>query len=280
MLEEVRVGEEELAVADFERFLALIYKVSGIRIPNSKKVMIANRVRRRLRATGIPTFADYYTHLVGATAATEMPAFIDAITTNETYFYRDAQHFEWFGGTFLAEAARASRPRGQPIRVWSAACSTGEEPYTLALEILANRPALAGREISILGTDLSGAAIEAARLADYDERAVHLVPADRRKLGLDHDADRRRWTVRPEVRSLVSWKIHNLLKPVGQGPFDCVFIKNVLIYFDAESKQAVVRHLLASLAPGGYLVVGPTEGIFGMLGALDKRRTFLYQNKA
>ena len=272
--------EEELAVPDFERFLALIYRISGIRIPASKRVMIANRLRRRLRATGIPTFSQYYAQLVAPSGLAEMPAFIDAITTNETYFYRDAHHYTWVGGTFLAEAARSIRSRGQPIRIWSAACATGEEPYSIALEVAANRPSLAGREISILGTDLSTAAVEAARLGDYDDRAVHLVPADRRKSAFDHDEARRRWSVRPEIRSMVAWKVHNLLKPVGQGPFDCIFIKNVLIYFDAESKQAVVRHLLASLAAGGYLVVGPTEGIFGMLGSLVKHKTWLYQNPA
>jgi chemotaxis protein methyltransferase CheR len=274
------VADEELTDPEFERFLALIYKVAGIRIPTSKKVMVTNRLRRRLRATGIATFAAYYSRLATPNGTAEMPAFLDAITTNETYFYRDMHHYEWFGGTFLPDFARSGRPREKPLRIWSAACATGEEPYSIALKVAAKRPILSGRGVSILGTDLSGAALEAARAGSYDDRAVHLIPVDERNRSFDHDPIRRRWTLKPEVRALVTWRLHNLLRPIGVEPFDCIFIKNVLIYFDAESKQTVVRHLLASLARGGYLVVGPTEGIFGMLGSLTKHKTWLYQNPA
>jgi chemotaxis protein methyltransferase CheR len=274
------VADEELTDLEFERFRALIYKLAGIKIPATKKVLVSNRLRRRLRATGIVSFAAYYAQLVAPQGAAEMPAFLDAITTNETYFYRDIHHFEWLDKVFLPEFARTTLPRNRPVRIWSAACATGEEAYSIALKVIANRPVLAGREVTILGTDLSGAALEAARLGQYDDRAVHLVPEAERKLAFDLDPVKRRWTVKPEVRSLVSWKSHNLLKPIGQEPFDCIFIKNVLIYFDAESKQVVVRNLLASLAKGGYLVVGPTEGIYGMLGSLTKQKTWLYQNPA
>ena len=274
------MADEELTEAEFERFRTLIYKVAGINIPASKKLMVGNRLRRRLRATGIGSFADYHARLVapGSGASAEMPAFLDAITTNETYFYRDLHHYEWLGTTFLPEFAAATRPRNRPLRIWSAACSTGEEPYSIALKVAANRPALAGREVTILGTDLSAAALDSARLAVYDDRAVHLVPTDEKKRAFDHDPVKKRWTLKPEVRSLASFKTHNLLKPPADGPFDCVLIKNVLIYFDTDSKQTVVRNLLASLGKGGFLVVGPTEGIYGMLGVLTKHKTWLYQN--
>jgi chemotaxis protein methyltransferase CheR len=279
-MEEACVADEELTDPEFGRFRALIYKVAGIQIPASKKVMVSNRLRRRLRATGIPTFSAYYARLTSADGAAEMPAFLDAITTNETYFYRDIHHYEWLGSTFLPEFARSSRPRNRPLRIWSAACATGEEAYSIALKVAANRPVLAGREVTILGTDLSGAAIEAAKAGSYDDRAVHLVPIEERKQAFDLDPIRPRWTLKPEVRSLVTWKLHNLLRPIGVEPFDCVFIKNVLIYFDAESKQKVVQNLIAALAKGGYLVVGPTEGIFSMLGSLTKHKTWLYQKPA
>ncbi|WZP00220.1 protein-glutamate O-methyltransferase CheR [Isosphaeraceae bacterium EP7] len=270
----------ELTGPEFERFLALIYKVAGIRIPASKKVMVSNRLRRRLRATGIGSFESYYIHLTSLAGASEMPAFLDAITTNETYFYRDIQHYEWFGGTFLPGLATQGRPRDKPLRVWSAACATGEEPYSLALKVFANRLAMGGRKLTILGTDISGAALATARLASYDARAVRLIGAEERKKAFDHDAAQQRWTLKPEVRDLVTWKLHNLLRPIAQEPFDCIFIKNVLIYFDDESKRVVVRRLLDALARGGYLVVGPTEGIFTMLGELTKHKTWLYQKPA
>ena len=270
----------ELTEEEFAKFRALIYRVAGISIPTTKRVMISNRLRRRLRATGIATFGAYYNHLTAANLGNgEMPLFLDEITTNETYFFRDPQHYQWLGETFLPEIAAQARLHKRPksLRVWSAACATGEEPYSIALKVLGQKPPLAGWKINILGTDLSGAALATARAGSYDARAVHLVsPADK-ALYFDHDPAAQRWVIKPEARALTSWKCHNLLKPPPEEAFDCIFIKNVLIYFDLESKQEVVRHLLGAMARGGYLVVGPTEGIYNMLGSLIKHKTWLYQ---
>jgi chemotaxis protein methyltransferase CheR len=178
----------------------------------------------------------------------------------------------------LAEAAARRRPRS--LRIWSAACSTGEEPYSIAIRLADRRAELAGWRLGVLGTDLSGAALQAARAAVYEERALHLVDPATRARRFDEDASGRRWTLKPDVRSLVEFRSHNLLKPLGGEPFDCVFLKNVLIYFDAKSKQTVVDGVLGSMARGGYLVTGPTEGIHGMLGSLARIKPWLYQRTA
>ena len=150
----------------------------------------------------------------------------------------------------------------------------------MAIEVLAKRPVFAGWSLRILGTDLSGAVLEAARAGSYDARALRLILAEERPAHFDHDPATGRWTLKPEVRAMVTWRLHNLLHPIRGGPFDCIFLKNVLIYFDPESKQAVVRHLLAALAKGGYLVVGPTEGVYDLLGSLTRHKTWLYQRPA
>jgi chemotaxis protein methyltransferase CheR len=269
----------ELTDEEYQKFCGLIYRVAGIRIAENKRVMVGNRVRRRLRATGIASFREYYAHLTSPAGNGEMPLFLDAITTNETYFYRDPQHYEWLGETYLPEIAHqaALRKRPKSLRIWSAACSTGEEPYSIALRVLARRPLFAGWRTTLLGTDLSGAALAAARAGRYDARAVRLVePADRQAF-FDEDPKTQRWTIRREVKDLVTWKQHNLLFPLKDDPFDCIFIKNVLIYFDKDSKQVVVRNLIEALAKGGYLVVGPTEGIYAMLDPLSKLKPWLYQ---
>src|SRR5271165_5342723 len=131
----------ELTDEEFKRFCGLIYRVAGIRIADTKRVLVANRVRRRLRATGIKSFSEYYTFLTSPAGSGEMPQFLDAITTNETYFYRDNQHYAWLGETFLPEIAQegAQHKRPRSLRIWSAACSTGEEPYSIALRIMAKR---------------------------------------------------------------------------------------------------------------------------------------------
>jgi chemotaxis protein methyltransferase CheR len=269
----------ELTAEEFERFCGLIYRTAGIRIANTKRVLIENRVRRRLRATGIKTFSEYYSFLSSTSGAAEMPLFLDAITTNETYFYRDNQHYQWLAESFLPEIAiqAGQRKRPRTLRIWSAACSTGEEPYSIALKVMANRHLLPGWRINLVGTDLSGAALASAGAGSYDERAVHLIGPEERKRYFEEEPGKQRWTIKDEVRALVTWKRHNLLAPLREEPFDCIFLKNVLIYFDTASKLTVVRNVLAAMAKGGYLVVGPTEGIYTMLDPLTKLKPWLYQ---
>jgi chemotaxis protein methyltransferase CheR len=272
---------DELSPELFGRFVELIYRRSGIRIPPTKRVLIANRVRRRLVETKIDRFADYYTYLLSPNGRAELPRFLDEITTNETYFYRDKGQYDWLGGEFLPELARQAALHRHPrrLRVWSAACSTGEELYSVALQVTAQRTGLAGWSVSLVGTDLSHKALEVARAGRYDERALRLVPpADRlRFFDADPDPAVPRWTVKPEHRKLAQWKRHNLLEPLSEPAFDCIFLKNVLIYFDAESKRTVVGHLLARLSPGGYLVIGPTEGVHHLLDGLSRLKPWLYR---
>ncbi len=271
----------ELTEPEFARFRDLIYKSSGIRIPLTKRVMVSNRLRRRLRATGIATFAAYYTMLSnpGPASAAEMPKFLDEITTNETYFFRDPHHFAWFGETYLPEIIKNARlgKRRRSLRIWSAAASTGEELYSLALKLQERKAELSGWKITLLGTDLSAAVLDAARKGTYDERALRLVSPDQRRLYFDHDPALARWIIKPEIRAAVSWKNHNLIQSLKEDPFDIILIKNVLIYFDSASKQTVVANLIDRLVIGGGLVVGPTEGIHTMLAALERKNAWLYQ---
>jgi chemotaxis protein methyltransferase CheR len=276
------MSQAELTTDEYEKYCELIYRVAGIRIADNKRLMVSNRVRRRLRATGIPTFAEYHAFLTSLSGRDEMPLFLDAITTNETYFFRDAQHYDWLGDSFLPAIIQqaAARKRPKTLRIWSAACSTGEEPYSIALKVLAKKPLLAGWRTTLLGTDLSGAVLNAARAGSYDARAVRLIEPAQRTLFFDEEPAGHRWTVKPEVRALVTWKQHNLLAPLREDPFDCIFLKNVLIYFDTKSKRSVVRHVIDALANGGYLVTGPTEGVYAMLDPLRKVKPWLYQRPA
>jgi chemotaxis protein methyltransferase CheR len=272
----------ELSDEEYQKYCQLIYRIAGIRIAENKRVMVSNRVRRRLRATGIASFAEYYAFLTSPSGNDEMPLFLDAITTNETYFFRDTQHYDWLGDKFLPEIIQqtAMRKRPKALRIWSAACSSGEEPYSIALKVLAKKPLLAGWQITLLGTDLSGAVLNDARAGSYDARAIRLIEPQQRTTFFDEQPVTQRWTIKPEVKALVTWKQHNLLSPLKEDPFDCIFLKNVLIYFDTESKQSVVRNVIDALAPQAYLVIGPTEGIYTMLDPLTKIKPWLYQRAA
>jgi chemotaxis protein methyltransferase CheR len=273
------MNHTELTDEEYQRFCGLIYRVAGIRIAENKRIMVGNRVRRRLRATGIKNFAEYYTFLTSPSGGSEMPLFLDAITTNETYFFRDIHQYEWLEQTFLPEVIHHAVERKRPkvLRIWSAACSTGEEPYSIALKILSHRPLFSGWRTAVLGTDISGAVLAAADAGSYDGRAVRLVEPKEKQMFFNEDAKAERWQVKREVKALVAWKQHNLLAPLREEPFDCVFLKNVLIYFDTESKKTVVQNVIATLAKGGYLVIGATEGIHTMLGSLEKVKSWLFR---
>ena len=243
----------ELTDGEYQKYCELIYRVAGIRIAENKRVMVGNRVRRRLRATGISTFAEYYNFLISPGGNGEMPLFLDAITTNETYFFRDIQNYDWLGDTFLSEIIHQASIRKRPksLRIWSAACSTGEEPYSIALKLLAKKPLLSGWRTTVLGTDLSGAVLNAARTGSYDARAVRLIDPGQRQAFFNEEPAKERWLIKPDVKAIVTWKQHNLLFPLKEDPFDCIFLKNVLIYFDTESKQAVVRNVIDCPCQGG-----------------------------
>jgi chemotaxis protein methyltransferase CheR len=273
------VEPEKLSKRQFELFRDFIYRHSGIRVDAAKITLASNRIRRRLRATKIADFESYYALLTSPAGASEMEMFLDAVTTNETHFFRTPHHFDWFKGAFLDE--RVLRPQSGPgprtLRVWSAACSTGEEPYSIAICVQESAVKLRGWKSTIVGTDISEAVLRDARKGIYRQRSLEEVSEQRLKRHFEASPDGQTFTLRANLREMVEFRRHNLMEPLRQPPFDCIFIRNVLIYFDRESKQVVINRLLASLAPGGYLVVGPSEGIYDMLNPLTKRSTFAYQ---
>ena len=245
----------------------------------TKLALVSNRIGRRLRAGNFADFATYYRHLTSPQGAGEVEHFLDAITTNETHFFRTPAHFAWFGREFLSEVVLRQRRGEHPasLRLWSAACSTGEEAYSLAIGAAENALRLKNWQVSILGTDISEAVLKVARQAVYRQRALQEVTAVQLKRYFDVLSDKQSWQVRPVVSERVEFRRHNLMEPLRLPPFDCIFIRNVLIYFDRDSKQVVIRNLIGALARGGYLVVGPSEGVYDMLDPLVKKSTFLYQ---
>jgi chemotaxis protein methyltransferase CheR len=276
-----------LTPEQFARFGEFIYRTTGIRMQDGKIMLLSNRIRRRLKHHGLDSFDDYYDLLVRRRPAGELEHFIDAVTTNETSFFRTEGHFDWFGGPFLDDlVARAAAGRhDRSLRVWSAACSSGEEIYTAAICLAEAADRLAGWRISLLGTDISEAMLGIARQATYTARSLEQVSPARLQrhfvagaAGDPAAADGgATWTVRPPLRRWCEFRRHNLLEPFTGPRQDCIFIRNVMIYFDRASKLKAVRHLVDALAPGGYLVVGPADGLYELLDGLEKRSLFLYR---
>jgi chemotaxis protein methyltransferase CheR len=269
---------ENLTPKQLDAFGQFIYRASGIRIDASKVTLVSNRVRRRVRAGQFADFDAYYRFLTSGAGANELEQFLDAITTNPTHFFRTPRHFDWFRGEFVTEMiARQSHRPQRRLRVWSAASSSGEEAYSLAICLAENALRLRDWQITVLGTDISEAVLCRARAASYQAGALAEVSDSQRRRYFEASADGHTWRVRPAVSEMVEFRRHNLMEPLRELPFDCIFVRNVLIYFDRDSKKVVIKNLLKSLASGGYLVVGPSEGIYDMLEPLVKRTTFLYQ---
>lgn len=272
---------QTLTTCEFEKFRELIYRLSGIRVAPTKQILIANRLRRRLKETGIATFDQYFTFLTSPSGKPEVASFLDAITTNETYFFRDLSQFEWLAGPFLDEmidSANRGR-RAKRIRIWSAASSSGEELYSISMILKEQSARLSGWKIELLGTDLSQQVLASAKNAIYEERALRLVDQNRRKTFFQQSPDNpSQWSVVPELKAMTRWKSHNLLQPiVGEEPFDLVLLKNVLIYFDHDSKEKVLKNIVSSIREGGHLLVGPTDSVSKFLTDMTRERPWLFR---
>ena len=271
--------QTQLTSQEFDQFQELIFQLCGIRVPENKVMLLSNRIRRRVKATGATDFQSYLKLLRSPAGMEERTGFLNAITTNETSFFRNEKHFEWLQSEFLADVLERVRQgrHDKKLKIWSAACSSGEEPYSIALCLAESRLKLADWAVEIDASDISEQSLETARAGHYDLASLEKVPEKLRLRYFQPLPDAKNWAVKPPIRDVVNFFRHNLMEPNPHGKYDCIFIRNVLIYFSRESKAIVIDHLVSSLASGGYLVVGPSEGIYDMLGMLQKRSTFIYQ---
>ena len=256
---------DHLSADRFTRLAALIYDETGIKMPRTKATMLEGRLRRRVRDTGTATLNAYCDLLLAdPTANGEIDHLINAVTTNKTDVFREPGHVDFLANTVLPTMVKQGRRR---IRTWSAACSTGAEPYTMAMVL--DRFAEANRmEYGILATDIDTEVLETARRGIYPAEQVDPVPSVMRQRYVAASTDRRAAKVRiaPELRSAIGFARLNLMDthyPVGD-PMDIIFCRNVLIYFDKPTQEAVVRRLCDCLRPGGYLFLGHSESIAGM----------------
>ena len=270
---------EQVTDEQLVKFGDLIYQRTGIRVSPQKKTLLSNRLRRRLRDTGIKDFGEYYQYLKSLpNNDPEWDAFLQEITTHETYLFRDERQWEWFSNEYLPGlAAQANSPQQRNLRIWSAACSTGDEAVTAACCIAACLPNFNQWKIRILGTDIGLGAIEQARAAVFGERAMRLVPESYRTRFFQKAKDANVWQARPVITAMLTFRQHNLLDRLREPPQDLVFLKNVLIYFDADSKRRVVNNVREVIRPGGLLVCGAAEGVAELLKDFVRLQPWLYR---
>jgi chemotaxis protein methyltransferase CheR len=258
-------GADVLSKRDFERIARYIYAQAGIRLPPAKLTMIEGRLRRRVRATQSASLGDYCAWVFeDDNLDQERQHLLNAVTTNKTDFFREPKHFDYLQGVALPQMQDEGLRR---LRVWSAACSTGAEPYTIAMVLDAFARERRGPDYGILATDLDTDVLATAKRGIYPAAQVEPVPAALRQRYVLRPRDRDRDEVRivPELRSAVGFAQLNLMNdhyPVGE-PMDMIFCRNVLIYFDKQTQEQVVRRLAACLRPGGLLFLGHSESVAG-----------------
>jgi len=251
-------GPARITEREFSWIREFLLRRSGIELKAGKEALVVGRLDRRLRFHGLDSFSEYFDFL--SRDQDEENLVVDLLTTNETYFFRESAHFDRLPSLLPDARTRA----GRPIRVWSAAGSTGEEAYTIALTLA---DALGDQGWEVVGTDISARVLETARTALYPIAAAELIPEPLlREHCLKGRAEQEGWfTLTSALRSQVSFQYANLTEPFpALGRFDVVFLRNVMIYFGNDTKRELVRRVVETLYPGGYLLIGHAESITGL----------------
>ena len=260
--------------ADFRRLCHLIYKHCGLDFDERRRDFVYHRVNRRLGPTRCADAHDYLTFIQGADQTEEMQTLCESLTTNETYFFREYPQLTSFADHILPELCEAKRRRGEFIlNLWSAACSTGEEPYTLAIILAECQEDFPRWNIQINGTDISKEVLRKARLAVYEGRSLQYIPQPYLLKHFERQGEG--WKVRDQTRRLVKLDHVNFQDGARMSRFggmDFVFCRNVLIYFDKAMRRQVIERLHRSMLPGGFLFVGHSETLSDHLDLFDQVR--------
>lgn len=257
------VRDAVLSDQEFAQFSGLIYRIAGISMSAAKKPLIVSRLAKRLQHHQLTRYQDYFRLITSSQGQDELQVAVDSLTTNETHFFREPRHFD-----YLRKHIIPARQAGRGLRVWSAACSSGEEPYSIAMvldEMLGDEP------WDVVASDLSSRILEKARSGLFPIARLPEIPKPYlnryclKGVG-EYDGT---LLIEQSLRNRVGFISHNLMQePPRLEPFDVIFLRNVMIYFDQETKRQVVSRLLPLLRPGGYFLIGHSESLNGVIDDL------------
>jgi chemotaxis protein methyltransferase CheR len=268
---------------EFRRLCEFLYRRTGMVFTETKRYYVERRVLDRMKATGATSFASYFARL-RIDALSEVEQFINAFTVNETYFYRESHQLRCLTADLLTDRVAAARP-GDPVRIWSVPCSTGEEPYSIAIWLLENWPPVDSYDVEIVGSDVDTRVLEAARNGLFGKRALMQLPPDVVARYFTPEGEDQ-WRVLDEIRDSIRFGPVNLVEApdiAAFGRFDVIFCRNVLIYFDEASRRVAAENLFESLLPGGFLCLGHTESMSRISPLFEVRRfadAIVYQRPA
>jgi chemotaxis protein methyltransferase CheR len=270
-------GREAQAVTEeeFRRLCEFLYRRTGMIFTETKRYYVERRINERMRATGATSFASYFARL-RLDSLGEVEQFVNAFTVNETYFYRENHQLRCLTTDLLPRRTERMRPSGiaNPLRIWSLPCSTGEEPYSIALWLLENWPPVDRFDIEIIGSDIDTQVLEAAQQGVFGKRALMHLPDDviaKYFVALGDE----RWRILDDLRQSVRFTAVNLIDASATaafGRFDVIFCRNLLIYFDDASRRIAAENLYECLLPGGFLCLGHSESMSRISALFEVRR--------
>lgn len=258
--------------ADFLKFRDFFYRKTGIHFDEGKRYFVDKRLIERMEATGADSFRSYFVGLRFESGSSELQALVNAMTVNETYFFREAYQFDCMVNHLLDEIVR-HRPRGSRVRIWSVPSSTGEEPYSIAIYLLERWPRIDDYEVEILSSDIDTRVIEAARIGVYSARSVANLPAAYlRKYFRRHGDD---WQITRDLVESVEFSQVNLTEAGDTRRFrdiDLIFCRNLLIYFDDLSRRVAAEAMYDAMSPGGFICLGHSESMSRISSLFQMRR--------
>ncbi len=268
---------------DYAKFCEFFYRKTGMMFSDNKAYFVERRLQDRIVATGNASFREYFTLVRFETSGVEMQHLVNAMTVNETYFYREDYQFDALVQHVLPDIARTRGP-GKPIRIWSLPCSTGEEPYSIAMQILENWGQADAYDIEILASDIDSRVIVDAKAGIYSARALHRLSDKLKAKYFRPRGDD--FQICDALRQSIDFSVVNVSDAMAMRRFrdiDVIFCRNMLIYFDDDSRRQAVETLYESMRPGGVICLGHSESMSRMSAMFEPRRyggTILYQRPA
>lgn len=267
----------------FSQFSSLIYDLCGIHLSLTKKTMLTSRLVSRLRALSINRFEAYYDYVTSESGHHEMVSMIDAVSTNKTDFFREDSHFSLLTGTIIPMLEQGRIAAANNLHIWSAGCSSGEEPYTMGMVLSEYRRTKQKFDFKIFATDISTRTLGAARTGIYKDDKVAHIPADliRRYLMRGRGENKGCHRVVPELRRKISFKRVNFTDAVFpfSTRFDVIFCRNVIIYFDRKTQQELFAKFYTHLKPGGYFFLGHSEVMAELSEGFEKVESTVYRKR-
>ena len=270
---------------DYDLICRLVYERSRINLGPDKQELVAARLGKRLRALNFPGYREYCNHLKSPEGLDELQNLVDVISTNHTFFFREEAHFKFLEQTAITEFVSSRKPPGdRRLRCWSAACSTGEETYSIAISLAMKMEAHFGYDWELDSSDISSRVLEVARKGVYSEDRIAELSLDIRKRFFQkgHGPYTGLFRVKEEIRQKTRWHQLNLFDKSWpfQKPFHVIFCRNVMIYFDRPSQEDLVERLTRQLVPGGFLMIGHSESLSGVRHNLKALHPAIYRRQS